>query len=236
MACFPLVPYANRIAHGRFSFAGREHRVPLNFGDHPHSLHGLGWHRPWQVTEADGGKAKLVHLHAGGPGWPWRYRAEQIFRLDETGLRIELAVTNEDREATPVGLGFHPYFPAGAQTRLAFHSEQVWLVDDTILPTHPAAADQLGAWSTGASIASARSVDHSYGDWDGEVLITEAGQTIRLTAHGARHLHLYIPPGQDFFCAEPVSHLPDALNQGFEMDVLEPGETLRLALEIGFEA
>ena len=48
-ASFALVPYANRIAHGRFDHAGRTWRVPLNFGSHPHALHGVGW----QVLERD---------------------------------------------------------------------------------------------------------------------------------------------------------------------------------------
>ena len=32
MCAFPLVPYANRIANGTFTFGGKEYRLPLNFG------------------------------------------------------------------------------------------------------------------------------------------------------------------------------------------------------------
>ncbi len=33
--CFPLVPYSNRIAHGRFHFTGCDYALLRNFGDHP---------------------------------------------------------------------------------------------------------------------------------------------------------------------------------------------------------
>lgn len=66
MACFPLVPYANRIAHGRFGWKGATHSLPRNFGDHPHCLHGLGWQRPWRIEESSGDGATLVHAHDGG--------------------------------------------------------------------------------------------------------------------------------------------------------------------------
>jgi aldose 1-epimerase len=44
-ACFPLAPFSNRIAHGRFRFGGREVALAPNFpdSDHPHPLHGFGW-------------------------------------------------------------------------------------------------------------------------------------------------------------------------------------------------
>ncbi|CAN5706558.1 hypothetical protein BH11PSE6_BH11PSE6_00450 [soil metagenome] len=71
-ACFPLVPYANRIAGGRFSFGGRDIRLPLNFGDHPNTLHGFGWQRPWDVVEVAPDRARLTQVHDGGDGWPWR--------------------------------------------------------------------------------------------------------------------------------------------------------------------
>ena len=37
-ACYPLVPYSNRIAHGRFSANGQAQQLRGNFGDHPHPV------------------------------------------------------------------------------------------------------------------------------------------------------------------------------------------------------
>jgi aldose 1-epimerase len=60
--------------------------------------------------------------------------------------------------------------------------------------------------------------------------------SLRLEAGPAlRHLQVYTPPGQDFFCVEPVSHMPDAINHpGHPMRVLAPGEsfTAEIALHV----
>jgi aldose 1-epimerase len=43
---------------------------------------------------------------------------------------------------------------------------------------------------------------------------------------------IYVPPGEDFFCVEPVSHANDGFNlmargiEGTGVQVLEPGQTL----------
>src|ERR1700743_1048408 len=74
-ACFPLVPFANRIAHGTFTFAGETVRLPRNFGDHPHALHGQGWQSGWEVRGATADTALLRYEHTAD-AWPWDYTAE----------------------------------------------------------------------------------------------------------------------------------------------------------------
>ncbi len=80
-ACFPLVPYSNRIRDGRFVFEGREIRLPRNFGDHPHSIHGHGWQAPWRVAEAAADAAVMEYRHRAD-AWPFDYDARQHVRLD----------------------------------------------------------------------------------------------------------------------------------------------------------
>ena len=230
-ACFPLLPYANRIALGRFPFHGETYQLPRNFGDHPHSLHGLGWQRAWSAAASGPSSAVLGHAHDGGPGWPWAYRAEQRLELTEGGLIAELALTNADTRAMPAGLGFHPYFPADGTTRLKASSTRLWLADAGMIPVRPVAPDHFADWATGAPVQRADLVDNCYEGWDGSARIDHAGRRLRIAAEVTPDFHLYIPPGAGFFCFEPVTHLPDALNRG-GMVVLAPGETLRLAMRV----
>src|SRR3954466_2792870 len=51
-ACFPLVPYVNRIRGGRFSFRGQEVQIAPNMAGDPSPLHGQGWLNRWRVEEA----------------------------------------------------------------------------------------------------------------------------------------------------------------------------------------
>jgi aldose 1-epimerase len=229
--CFPLVPYANRIAHGRFEFDGQAYQLPLNFGDHPHSLHGLGWQVGWAVVEAGAGHATLSHAHDGGAGWPWAYRAEQRFVLAPGDMRVELSITNTGDAPMPVGIGLHPYFPCDADTRLTFEAERVWLADTTMLPTEPAAVAQFGDSAVGVPVGGTTLIDNAYEGWDGATRIAQRWGGLTMRGEGASVLHLYRPLATAFFCAEPVSHLPDAINRG-GMDVLAPGETRTLAMTL----
>lgn len=229
--CFPLVPYANRIADGRFAFGGIDAQLPLNFGNHPHSLHGVGWQAPWEVSSnTDDGASLLLH-HEAAPSWPWPFHAEQHFQLDADGLAMTLLLANVGTRAMPAGLGFHPYFPRTPHTRLEMATDRMWLSDATMLPTRSVAADALGDWRGGSAIPD-RLIDNSFEGWDGLATLESDGAATRISAAGSRGVHLYAPPGADFLCVEPVTHLPDAFNRGFAFDVLQPGETLALAMRI----
>ena len=64
-ACFPLVPYSNRIALRQFSWAGRSYTLAAN-SDEPHNLHGTGWLDAWQVLESSASRVtlqlSLIHI------------------------------------------------------------------------------------------------------------------------------------------------------------------------------
>ncbi|MEO9130904.1 MAG: aldose 1-epimerase [Sphingomonas sp.] len=239
-ACFPLVPYANRIAGGGFTFAGREVQLPLNFGDHPNTLHGTAWQRAWEIVEQGPDRAVLTQSHDGTGGWPWAWRAEQLFELDEQGLSVALTLTNQSVEPMPAGIGLHPYFAISPGTRLRLNAERVWLTDAVQIPSGPVPADHFGDWATGASIAQAGFIDNSYEGWDGLATLATAldggDHIVRVSAEGARDLHLYHPEGESFCCLEPVSHLPDAFNRaGAAFDILAPGATITLMMRIAVE-
>jgi aldose 1-epimerase len=46
LACFPLVPFANRIEGSRFYFAGREYRLTPNRPPDAMAIHGFGFQAP----------------------------------------------------------------------------------------------------------------------------------------------------------------------------------------------
>lgn len=236
-ACFPLVPYANRIDHGRFRFEGRDFDVGATPGFEPHALHGLGWLSPWTVSRTDAADAVLTFNHAAGPGWPWAFEAEQRFALSERGLRIDLTLTNRDAHTAPAGVGLHPYFHRPADARLTVPAPQVWLSDDTLIPRELAKAEALFDWSDSPLVADAPFVDNAYEGWTGEARLASPKGVVTLSAPGVSRAHVYAPQGADFVCIEPVSHRPDALNaptdEASGMTILQPGEALSLSMTIG---
>lgn len=226
VGCFPLVPYANRIAFGKFKSQGMAHQVPLNFGDHRHSIHGLGWQRRWAMEGSGANDARLSLTHDGFGAWPYRFTAEQYFVLRPDSLTIEIRMTNRHDTPAPAGLGLHPYFRRPAGATLRFHAATVWLNDPTALPTKQIPVPDLWNHAGGMAVGAAP-LDNCFSGWDGVAHIGLGPMKLTIEASGAfRHLQVYTPEGQDFFCVEPVTHRPNGVNAANGMTVLGPGETL----------
>ena len=236
-ACFPLVPYANRIAGGRFAFGGREAalEVPPRFA--PNALHGDGWRAPWRVLRSDADGVELAFDQAAG-AWPWAYEARQVFTLSRSGLTIALSIRNTDRAPMPAGLGLHPYFPARPCSRLTVEAAGVWSVDETLIPTRLSPPAAVQDWSAGPHLGQAAAVDHCYAGWTGPARLSHDDLTVLVSASPeAGWLHVFTPPGAGYACLEPVTHRPDAVNapagEASGLVALPPGETFAMSMTIG---
>jgi aldose 1-epimerase len=239
LACFPLVPFSNRIAHGRFRWGGKEYLLDRNFGDHPHAIHGVGWQRGWTVAAVGSTRATLTLRHDAvgeqARSWPFAFAAEQRFTLTTNALLVELAVRNLHPSPAPAGLGLHPYFPRDGAPMLRFDAAQVWLNGANSLPSEPMPVPPAWDHSGGQPVGGA-SLDNCYIGWDGVAhIVPRASDRPRLRIEADalfRHLIVYTPPGQDFFCVEPVSHMNDAINRmdsvaGHGIRILPSGGTLQ---------
>ncbi len=77
LASFPLVPYSNRIGNGRFEWDGQSIALARNFLPEPHSIHGVGFQRPWSVQSRSADAIVLGLEYQPGSGWPWPFHAQQ---------------------------------------------------------------------------------------------------------------------------------------------------------------
>jgi len=243
---YPLIPYSNRVAGGRFSFEGVEHRLALNFGDHPHSVHGNAWQRPWQVAEADEVRCRLTFAHRPdgdeATGWPFAYRAEQIFELAADGLTLTLTLENADSHAMPAGMGLHPFFPKRPGVRLQFAAAGVYPQGEDSLPTRSIAVPDEWDYRELRDLGEPR-LDNCFRGWNGtaRILFEPEKIAIRIEADPVfGHLVVYVPSGRDFFAVEPVSHVNNAVNRpdiaDHGMRVLKPGERMAAKVRFGVEA
>lgn len=232
-ACFPLVPYANRIASGRFAFGGDDYALPRNVTGFEHPIHGLGWIMPWMVTAQETDLAVVTCMHSADEHWPWDWIATQTFVLRDGALEVALEVVNKSDRAMPCGLGQHPYFVRDPGSRLTFAASGVWINDDRMIPCDTAPADAFGAFAQGATPAADRLTDNCWFGWDGTASWDD---TVVLSSPHSRFLHIFAPPGEDFICMEPTSQMPDAFNRSDFATaggtVLGPGATMRLDMAI----
>jgi aldose 1-epimerase len=237
MASFPLVPYVNRIRGGNFTFRGREVRIAPNMAGDPSPLHGQGWLNPWQVEEASATTAVLRFQHAPGE-WPWAYEARQEFVLDERRLTLLLTCRNLSQEPMPCGLGQHPYFPCGPETRIDTGVTHVWTIDEHVLPVERIPA--RGRFDLRRQLVCGQDLDHGFDGWGGLVWMGDPDwpYDLILSSVSAGFFQLYSPKDGGIFVAEPVTHANAALNapesQWAElgMRVLAPNQELWLDMRL----
>lgn len=234
---FPLVPYVNRIRGGQFSFRGREIRLAPNMAGDPSPLHGQGWLAPWRVDEASASNATLSFHHQAGE-WPWEYYAKQHFELDDHGLWLRLSCRNLSDEPMPCGLGQHPYFNCGGQTRIDTRVSHVWTIDEHVLPVERVAA--TGRFDLTDRLVCGQDLDHGFGGWGGTARMTDPDWPfdLELSSPNAHFFQVYSPASGGIFVAEPVTHANAALNAPEEqweelgMRVLRPGDQVVLDMRL----
>ena len=240
-ASFPLLPYVNRIRGGAFSFRGRQVRIAPNMPGDVSPLHGRGWLREWTVERAGEREAVLSFEHPAAE-WPWAYRAEQSFGLDEGGLSIRLTCRNSAAEPMPCGLGQHPYFHCGPGTRIDTEVTHAWTIDENVLPVEKVPAS--GRFDLIDRAVCGQGLDHGFGGWGGSAVMSDPDWpfVLEMSSPNAQFFQLYSPESGGIFVAEPVSHANAALNAPEEewaelgLRVLEPGEEMALDMRLDVRA
>ncbi|MBP0583352.1 aldose 1-epimerase [Labrys sp. LIt4] len=235
-ACYPLVPFGNRIRDNRFRFEGRDHVLEPNTDWDRHYLHGEGWQAGWRITAQDSAGLAMVFSHTGG-GTPYVYEAEQRFALAGGAFEMQLSVTNRGSAPLPYGLGWHPYFPLTPATTLMARATALWTEVEEWLPGEPIALPEELDFSAPRPIPD-RWVNNGLQGWDGLAVITwpERNMQLRFEADPVfRHAFLFVSTTEfdpsfrrNYFCFEPMSHLANGHNLPDlgDLTILKPGETL----------
>ena len=220
---FPLVPYSNRLGYRRFRWKGHDHTTQANFDDNPHSLHGVGWLRAWEVVSTSAVEVVLRYRHLADADWPFAFEATQYFTLTPQSLTVQMVVSNTGEQAQPVGLGWHPYFPKRARSRLHIELSDRWDSDATQLPVRKVAQPGID------SDISHLDFDNCFEGWKGPARIRDEKFSLQLSS-SLQLLVVYTPQDKDYFCVEPVSHVSNAIHMAdplaHGLRSLAPGETL----------
>ena len=228
-ACYPLVPYSNRLAYQRFRWLGNDYVTTANFDDNPHSVHGVGWLRAWEIVVHGEADAVLRYRHAPDAHWPFAFEAQQAFVLTPHSLSVMLSVANTADIAQPVGLGWHPYFPKRNLSRLRISVSDRWDSDETQLPIRKVVQPDIDGEVLGLRF------DNCFDGWRGPADISDEALALKLSSD-LTHLVVYTPADKAYFCVEPVSHVSDAIHgedpAALGLRTLQPGETLEASMTL----
>jgi aldose 1-epimerase len=234
-----LFPFPNRIRDGRFTWAGREYRLPANDPSGKNAIHGFAVRRAWQVIGqgADDRSAWVTGefaLSMEAPDlrslWPADPLLRLTLRLSGRCLRLEAEVVNLKPEPLPFGLGYHPYFrvpfvpgTAAEEYTVKVPARSMWkleesLPDGTRLPVD--AAHDLNRPRPFSELK----LDDVLTDLP-LAPMTPEGLRLRATLRGPswavlnlyasesfRELVVFTPPHRQAFCVEPYTCTTDAIN------------------------
>jgi aldose 1-epimerase len=229
LACFPLLPWSNRIGAGGFVFEGRRIALAPNRAGEPCPIHGDGWQQQWEVRSQSATSAQLVLERDDGA--PFSYRAQLHYTLHGATLEVALAVENRGEYTMPFGLGLHPWLPRSDGVMLRARAATTWQRGDDGLP-----AAQTGIpddWNFAAlRHLPSGVIDNVFAGWDGqaEIVWPETGVRLHISADMGYYI-VYTRPGAGFFCFEPVDHAINAHNlpggpAHNGLSLLAPGQSL----------
>ena len=230
-AMFPLAAVLEPARLPALSLEGRDYTTRANVDDSPHSLHGLGWQRPWRIVSSSALELVLE----------LRPRRRRRLAVRRSTARQYFTLTPESFSARAAAHQ-HRRGRAAGRPRLASVLRQAaraagctsscrdrWEADATKLPTRKVAQPGIDATCRISTSTTA----------------SKAGAARRGSATSASrcswssslpYLVVYTPPERDYFCVEPVSHVSNAIHMAepaaHGLVALAPGETLEAAMRL----
>jgi aldose 1-epimerase len=240
-----LMPWPNRVAGGRYEFAGTLRQLPIDEPERGHAIHGLVRSAPWHVDDRSAEGVRLVHLLRGGPGYPFELQLQVEYVLSPAGLTATLEARNAGIDACPFGAGAHPYFgfPCSRADDIALSlAAEDWLeVDERLVPkghrpVTGSALDFRRPRAIGASV-----IDHAFAGLERDrrglawSSLRFGSSQIRVWQDsGFPFVHVYtadtLPDARErrhSVAIEPMTCAPDAFNSRDGLLVLGPGESFR---------
>ncbi|MFJ8159501.1 aldose 1-epimerase family protein [Streptomyces sp. NPDC096136] len=237
-----LVPWPNRIRDGRYTWEGRELRLPLTEPAAGNAIHGLLRWVPWRVAEEGGDRAVLDVELRPQPGYPFHLGVRAAYTLGGHGLEVAVTARNLGPDAAPYGFGQHPYVRAGTasvdEAVLTLPARTRLVTDGRGLPVgaEPVAGTEYDLRAPRA-LGPLR-LDTPFGDLerdaDGRAVVRLAHPSGTLGTDvwlgpGADWVQLYtgdtLPPGERrrAVAVEPMTCPPDAFRSGTGLVRLAPG-------------
>jgi aldose 1-epimerase len=240
-----LIPWPNRVDHGRYDFAGASYQLDLSEPAAGNAIHGLTRWASWAAAGRGPDWVDLRQVLLAHPGYPFCLELTARYELSAAdGLTVTVTARNAGSAPAPYGTGNHPYLTAGLplidECELELPAAQWLPADDRGIPSG-APQDVAGTpfdFRTARAIGDT-SIDHALTGLSRDA----AGRAwARLTAPGAE-VAFWAGPGYPWLqvfsgdglpparrrralAIEPMTCPPNALVTGTDLITLEPGASV----------
>ncbi|MFJ6300164.1 aldose 1-epimerase family protein [Pseudarthrobacter oxydans] len=237
------VPWPNRLADGRYTYAGKDFEAAINEPERGSALHGLATGMNWELRQAAADSVVLACRVGAGRHYPSDLEVSVTYSLGPGGLRSTVSTVNVGQAAAPYGVCPHPYLVAGQgklddwTLELAAH-DFLEVTPDRLLPTGMKSVEGHAFDFRSPRQLGSLKIDHAFTgisrDEQGLARVRvqdPAGTGVELE-WGAEWPWVQIhtadkPVGPDRLglAVEPMTCPPDAFNSGTDLVHLKPGES-----------
>ena len=232
-----LIPWANRVRQGRWTWEDRHLQLDVSSTDQPHALHGLVAWQPWSVLEAAADSVSVATVLEPHPGYPFRLAAAVDYVLAPDRLTTTVRVRNPGPRAAPVAAGMHPYLHVGAGEDGGIGDADLRVGARTALGTEGGLptgertpfVGEVGRIGDRALDTPLTDLVRDDDGWARVRLRGPAGELVLAVDEQWPWLQVYtgdqFPDGQHrrSLAVEPMTSPPNALADGLDLVVLEPG-------------
>ena len=238
-----LVPFANRIRGGEYTFRNERYNLHINFPKQDHSIHGLVYNKPFSVAKIQvkdkSSSITLSYISQGDePGYPFKYITSITYSLSPQKIDFEVRVRNSDNKPIPLSVGYHPYFCLGNRVDdLMLRLPVKWrmVTDEKQIPTgrkelyfqynklSPIGSLHIDDCFTIGEINEERAVTTIYNPSDK----TEIGLWQETGRNLFNYLQVYIPPHRRSIAIEPMTGNIDSFNNHKGLILLKPNSDFR---------
>jgi aldose 1-epimerase len=257
-----LFPWPGRVAGARFTFEGREYRLPVNEPVLGNAIHGFACERAFRVTRR-GPYFVTALLDSSDYSdldaiWPWPFALQIDYEVGN-GLRLKARISNTGDSSMPFGFGAHPYFhaplnPNGFRDALEIQldADARWPLNASMIPTGATerlagkfdlrAPRSLGLDTYDDAFHMAPISNDDASAPRARLIDLSLKIAVEVRADAAfGHFVVFAPPNSPVVALEPYTCAPDAFNleaRGVAagMRKLAPGQTFETGFEIRVNA
>jgi aldose 1-epimerase len=237
-----LFPFPNRIDKGQYLFNENHYQLFVNFPHEDNAIHGLIFKTKFTIKEKceSDSRASLVLEYSpseDAQGFPFQYKITVEYIFDQNhGLILNTTVKNIGSGDMPLGHGWHPYIKLLSKVdelKFEFASDKSFEVNKKMIPT--GASFPFNEFSTLRTIDSSEfdtcfSIESNLQTAKTFVFDPAVNSGIILWQETGKNkynfLQVYTPEHRNTIAIEPMTCLPDALNNKKGLIILKPEETI----------
>jgi galactose mutarotase-like enzyme len=189
----------------------------------------LEWRRTLTRTDAAAVTLTLASSEVTLAQYPWEFRADFTFALEDARFRITSVVRNAGASPMPFGLGFHPYFLVTDKAHARIDTRATRAFDNVTKNVVPFSGFAL----------TAREVDVHLLDHGSSASALHLAGGARIEVRASADFTQWVVwtlAGKDFVCLEPWTSPGNALNTGEGLITIAPGDSHESWVEMAFVA